>query len=265
MLQTLCLYRKPTHRTLTRMRRWSCLVLMCWMSAHTFMSTAQTPTPAAVTTPQQSLELQARQWAAQQPMFQGRRVGLAPLDPRIAVQPCQQMLQFDQPFPGQPSVRVRCAIPSWQLFITLTDAATGGNAARTGTTAPSGTIKVLVAREALKHGTLLSPSMFTLVDMPSAGLENQVIQDAKLVSNMELVRDLLANTPLKTFDVRNAVLVKRGQDVLVTAGSGQGFLITVKAEALQDGGIGETIRLKNAESNRSLSAEITGPGTAKMK
>ena len=107
--------------------------------------------------------------------------------------------------------------------------------------------------------------MFTITELPAAGMETQLIQDPKLLVNMELVRDLLPNTPLRTYDVKNAIMVKRGQEVLVTAGSGQGFLITVKAEALQDGGFGETIRLKNAESGRSLSAEVTGPGTAKMK
>ena len=95
--------------------------------------------------------------------------------------------------------------------------------------------------------------------------ENQLVQDPKLVSNTELVRDLLSDTPLRTYDIKNAILVKRGQDVVVTAGSGQGFLISVKAEALQDGGINETIRLKNVESGRLLSAEVTGPGTARLK
>jgi flagella basal body P-ring formation protein FlgA len=76
---------------------------------------------------------------------------------------------------------------------------------------------------------------------------------------------LLPNTPLRTYDVKNAVLIKRGQTVLITIGEGQGFLITVKAESQQDGSIGETIRLKNTESGRLMSAEVTGAGTAKMR
>jgi flagella basal body P-ring formation protein FlgA len=101
--------------------------------------------------------------------------------------------------------------------------------------------------------------------MPPAGMESQLLQDPQSVANMELVRDLLPDTPLRSYDVKNAVMIKRGQDVLVKAGAGQGFLITVKAEAMQDGSMGETIRLKNSESGRFLSAEVTGPGTAKMK
>ena len=60
-------------------------------------------------------------------------------------------------------------------------------------------------------------------------------------------------------------MVKRGQEVQVNAGQGQGFLITMRAEALQDGGLGEQVRLKNSESGRSLIAVITGPNTARIR
>jgi len=101
--------------------------------------------------------------------------------------------------------------------------------------------------------------------MPAAGMENQIISDANLLKNMELVRDLTPNTPLRSYDVKTAVLVKRGQEVQVTAGEGQGFSITMRAEALQDGGLGEPIRLKNVESGRSLYGVITGPNAAKLR
>jgi flagella basal body P-ring formation protein FlgA len=234
-----------------------------WMLVHTLSVSAQNQ----VTTPLQSLELQAKQWAAQQPNLRGKDLSVAPIDPRITVQNCQQLLQFDQPFPGQTAVRVRCMLPSWQLFINLAPSgqAGAGPARPNGAAGPPVTQKVLVAKEILKRGTVLSPGMFTVTEQPPAGMETQLIQDPALIANMELVRDLLPGTPLRTYDVKNAVMVKRGQEVLVTAGAGQGFLITVKAEAQQDAGMGETIRLKNAESGRFMSAEVTGPGTAKMK
>lgn len=239
--------------------RWIWQVLFVLMLAHTLPLSAQNQ----VSTPLQSLELQARQWAAQQPNLRGKDWNVAPMDPRITVQNCQQMLQFEQPFPGQPSVRVRCMLPSWQLFITLTNGPVTPTS--NGRVAAPTTQKVIVAKEILKRGTLLTPSMFQVVDQPPAGMESQLIQDPAQIVNMELVRDLLPNTPLRTYDVKNAVMVKRGQEVLVTVGSGQGFLITVKAEAQQDGAIGENIRLKNTESGRLLSAEVTGSGTARMK
>jgi len=191
-------------------------------------------------------------------------VHVVPLDNRIVLQACQQKLQFEQPFVNQPNVRVRCAQPQWQLFVTLGNGA-APSSAKTDSPASATLMKALVAKEVLKRGTIISPDMFMLTEMPASGMENQVIVDPQLLVNMELVRDLAPNAPLRTYDLKKAVMVKRGQEVLVTAGGGQGFLITVKAEAQQDAGMGETIRLKNAESGRFMSAEVTGPGTAKMK
>ena len=254
-MQALCLTLKMLRHRLPSWRWWPLIGLSLCGSVN-----AQ----PQVNTPLESLQWQARQWAATQSNWRGRTMSVAPLDARIPVPSCQQMLQFEQPFPNQPSaVRVRCLLPSWQLFITLTDGVV--SPVEGPRAAVPQTQKVLVAHEMLKRGTPLQPSMFSVVERAPAGMEAQLIQDPQAVAHMELVRDLLPNTPLRTYDVKNAVMVKRGQDVLVTAGAGSGFLITIKAEAQQDGGIGETIRLKNTESGRSLSAEVTGLGTAKLK
>jgi flagella basal body P-ring formation protein FlgA len=210
------------------------------------------------------LQQQVLQWASSQPNFQGRTLHLAPIDSRIALQPCQQKLQFEQPFVNQPNVRVRCAQPQWQLFVTLGNGATPSSAKAEGST-PAILMKALVAKEILKRGTILSPDMFVLTEMPASGMENQVIVDPQLLVNMELVRDLAPNAPLRTYDLKKAVMIKRGQEVQVTAGAGQGFLITMRAEALQEGALGEQIRLKNSESGRSLTAVVTGQNTARLR
>ncbi len=256
-MQMLCLKNTDT----PRVQRW------VWCLAATLLSYAQLGFAAnsVVGSPAfEVLQQQAQQWAASHPSFQGKTVSVEPVDPRITVQDCQQKLQFDQPFPNQPSLRVRCAQPQWQLFVNLNHGAVAAPAQRGQAPAPT-VYRVLVSKEVLKRGTLLTPSMFSYAEMPVAGMENQIITDTNLLKNMELVRDLTPNTPLRSYDVKNAVLVKRGQEVQVTAGEGQGFKITVRAEALQDGGIGEQIRLKNVESGRSLYGVITGPNAAKVK
>ncbi len=212
----------------------------------------------------EALQQQAQQWAAQSPAFQGKQLHVVPVDPRITVQNCQQNLQFEQPFPNQSAIRVRCAQPVWQLFVNLNTGQTPTQPNRAGT--PAVVLhKVLVSKELLKRGTVISPEMFSEAEMPAAGMESQIISDTKLLKNMQLVRDLTPNTPLRSYDVKTAVLVKRGQEVLVTAGEGQGFSITMRAEALQDGGFDERIRLKNVESGRLLSGVITGPNAAKLR
>ena len=256
-MQMLCLKNADTHRS----KRWGLWLAAC------VLSHAQLGFAADLSVPDSTFEVlqkQAQQWAATHPSFQGKQVQVVPVDPRITVQSCQQNLQFEQPFPNQPAIRVRCAQPAWQLFVNLNTGQVTAPVNRASAAAPT-LYKVLVSKELLKRGTVITPAMFSTAEMPAAGMENQIISDIKLLKNLELVRDLTPNTPLRSYDVKTAVLVKRGQEVQVTAGEGQGFSITMRAEALQEGGLGEQIRLKNVESGRSLYGVITGPNTAKLR
>lgn len=254
-MQVLCLKKADTQR----FKRWGWWLAACVLSHAQLGFAADSVVNDSAF---EALQKQAQQWAATHPAFRGKQLQVVPVDPRITVQNCQQNLQFDHPFPNQPAVRARCTQPAWQLFVNLT---TGPTPATRENTSGAPVYKVLVSKELLKRGTVISPSMFSYAEMPVAGMENQIISDANLLKNMELVRDLTPNTPLRSYDVKTAVLVKRGQEVQVTAGEGQGFSITMRAEALQDGGLGEQIRLKNVESGRSLSGVITGPNAAKLR
>jgi flagella basal body P-ring formation protein FlgA len=256
-MQMLCLKNADTPRA----KRWGLWLAACMLSHAPLGLAAEL---AASANAFEALQQQAQQWASNHPSFLGKQVQVVPVDPRITVQNCQQNLQFEQPFPNQPAIRVRCAQPVWQLFVNVNTGQTNVPVNRAGPSAPA-LYKVLVSKELLKRGTVIKPEMFSYAEMPAAGMENQIISDTKLVKNMELVRDLTPNTPLRSYDVKAAVLVKRGQEVQVTAGEGQGFSITMRAEALQDGGLGEQIRLKNVDSGRSLSGVITGPNAAKLR
>jgi len=255
--QMLCLKNTDT----PRMKRLGWYVAACLLS-HAQIGFAADST--VETNALESLQQQVLQWAQTHPSFQGKQVQMVPVDPRITVQHCQQNLQFEHPFPNQPAVRVRCAQPNWQLFVNVNAGQASTQVNRPGAP-PQVLYKVLVSKELLKRGTVITPDMFSESEMPAAGMENQIISDIKLLKNMQLMRDLTPNTPLRSYDVKTAVLVKRGQEVQVTAGEGQGFSITMRAEALQDGGLGEQIRLKNVESGRSLSGVITGPNAAKLR
>ena len=254
-MQMVCLKKPDTHRQ--KAVRWG--VAICLLSRLGIGFSADL---SANTTAQDALQNQLQQWLSMQPHLQGRGLQMAPLDARITVQACQQNLQFDQPFPNQPSVRARCFAPQWQLFVSLQNAPANLNQRNSPSAAAQ---KVLVAKDLLKRGTLLNPSMFTTEYASVPGAEGQLISDPKVLVNMELVRDLPPNTPLKTYDFKPAILIKRGQEVQVTAGDGKNFAITMRAEAQQDGGFGEQIRLKNAESGRIISGVVTGAGTAKAR
>lgn len=239
---------------------------------------AKPESAAANATPAEKMHSQVRQWVAQNSGGSPDEVQIAPMDNRVQVMPCERPLWIDHPFASRETVRVRCpavpgtaaqnatAQPVWQLYLRI--AAVGSSiASRPGAVAANGVpTKMVVVRQLLQRGTVLKPEMLQEVDAP-APLNGQVdtsqLTSVKDADMAELVRDMPAGTPLRTHDIRRAVLVKMGQLVMVTVGNSSDFEIRVRAEALQDGRMGEQVRLKNTESGKGISGVVTGPNTVK--
>ena len=67
--------------------------------------------------PQQALESALAGWVAAQHGLQAEQVSIAPLDPRVQIQPCASSFSFDYPFVNHENVRARCGKPAWQIFV----------------------------------------------------------------------------------------------------------------------------------------------------
>jgi flagella basal body P-ring formation protein FlgA len=228
--------------------------------------------------PQDKLMQQARQWVAQSQQIPPSMVEFAPLDSRLRIQDCPQALALDYPFASRETLRVRCqGEPGWQLYMRVMTATppaatpvaapppasslTAGQAAQAG--APAATRKTVITRRLLQRGTVLEPDMLEEVSRPQQGLDPQAVSSLQDVQLAELTRDVPAGAVLRSYDIKRAILVKQGQTALLNIGQGAGFQITVRVEALQDGHMGQQIRLKNPESGRLLSGVVTGPNAVR--
>jgi flagella basal body P-ring formation protein FlgA len=87
--------------------------------------------------------------------------------------------------------------------------------------------------------------------------------DSSGISNQELTRNLRTGEPLRTADLRPALLIRRGSGVLLTVVTSGGVEISIRVEALQDARMGEKIQLKNPDSGRLMNGVVTGPNTAR--
>lgn len=240
---------------------------------------AAAPAPAG-TTLQDKLLAEVAQWVQQTQQLSPDQFGFVPIDARVQVQSCDRALAMDLPFASRETVRVRClGNPNWQMYVRLALKPGNAGAALPSASAPAASSpvanasasanvnptmrKVVVAKQLLRAGTVLSAGMLQETEMPAAGLDPQVVGAAKDLENGEMVREIPAGMPLRSHDVRRAVLVKQGQAVVLTIGQSSGFAITARVEALQDGRMGEQIRLKNPDSGRLLSGVVTGPNAAR--
>ena len=232
-------------------------VLLCsFWSAALAQSTPVNPGWSAV-------EQGAKQFVVDTHKVEAPMVQIMPMDSRIKIQVCAENIVFDQPFGNKQSVRARCAQPVWQHFVMVQVRSGIGGQLAAATQNNAVTRMVWVSTQALKRGTTLQPGLFKPMEQSVSAHETRYVNDERELVNTELLRDLPANTPLKLQDLKASTMVKRGQQVTVAVGEGKGFLITVKAEAQQDGLLGDQIRLKNPESGRSLTAVVTGVNMAR--
>ena len=243
----------------------------------------QTDAPSAL---QNKLRNEVGLWAQKTHQLEADQFSFAPMDARVQVQSCDRPLVMDLPFATRETVRVRClGSPYWQLYMRLVlkpgvtlagapvsapqvpapaaPAAVAAVAPKAAASAPPVMRKVVVAKQLLRSGTTVQPDMLEEQDVPAQGVDLQAVSSVKDLENGEMVRDMQAGLPLRSHDVRRAILVKQGQVVILTVGQSSGFAITARVEALQDGRMGEQIRLKNPESGRLLSGVVTGPNAAR--
>ena len=254
-----------------------CLAMATWFMAWG-VGFAQTTPPIGS---QASMFNQVKSWMAETHKVKAAEVSIAPLDPRVQIQACSKSLSVDHPFSSKDTVRVRCVDPVWQVYLQVSMPlppppppppvqanATAGSQGKPLTLGAAPAVApvsktVVVPKKLIQRGTIIEADMLEEVSQTGGQVDNSLLQSIKDALTAEAVRDLSAGQALRSSDVRRAILVKQGQLVTMTVGDKSGFLITLRVEAMQDGRMGEQVRLKNTESGRQISGVVVGPNLVK--
>jgi flagella basal body P-ring formation protein FlgA len=256
--------------------------ILCLTVFWLFISAMTSAAHAKSASPAETMAEQVKQWLSQTHSVNSKEVTIAPLDERLKVQTCAKPLTVDHPFQSKETVRVRCSEPTWQLYLQVKLPNSGFGAANSsnGTTNnsnvstnnsngamtqnPSVVPKtVVVAKRLIQRGAILQPDMLEVVQASPGNADTQLLSSLKDAQNAELTRDIPAGQALRISDIRRAVMVKQGQSVMFSVGNGKEFQISIRMEAMQDGRLGEQVRLKNPESGRQVSGVVTGLNSAK--
>lgn len=218
--------------------------------------------PVAEVSPEELLQRSVKKWVSEQQKTSLDALELAPLDSRLKLQACAVPLMFDTPFSSAETVRVRCSQPVWQLYVKVTNKLVPKAVVSTNREPNANKEvhrKVLVAAAVLPRGTVLNETHVVLADVDTSSVGSPAFEAVADVMHSELVRDLRPGQPIRVQDVKLTVLVKRGQTVLLSVGQAQGFQITARVEALQDGRMGEKVQLKNSDSGKIMTGVVKGP------
>ncbi len=117
---------------------------------------------------------------------------------------------------------------------------------------------VPVLRRAVQPGEVVRAGDVEFVEVREEGLRREILVDADRVVGQSARRPLRAGEMLRENDLRAPLLVSRNGLVTIVLRNG-GMSLSAQGRALEDGARGETIRVVNVQSKRTIEAQVIGP------
>lgn len=193
------------------------------------------------------------QWLEQQKPEVGSekfKIQVHPLDKRLADRSCEQSLQLslvNEQLQRQNTVRVQCPGQNgWQLFVSAK---------------VSLYVNAVAVSRQLAAGSYLSSDMLLQTETELLQSRGALVNEAQLIVGARTKRALNAGQILTQNDL---CLVCKG-DVVTIAGVSNGLSVTTQATALQDGTLGDDVKVQNLLSKRVVTAQITAVKRVEIK
>jgi len=180
------------------------------------------------------------------------QVSAVPPDERLRLAACAMPIAETaegQRLWGWTQVRVRCpGDPAWSLSVRV----------RVQIFVPA-----LLTRRALPAGHLIEPADIVRSEVDLTGIQRPALRDDALVIGRVARVGLAAGQAIGAEHLRSPVLVRRGAALEVIATVGQ-VSVTSAGTALQDGAIGEMIRVK-MQGGRTVQGIVTADGRVEVQ
>jgi flagella basal body P-ring formation protein FlgA len=135
----------------------------------------------------------------------------------------------------------------------------------TGTAVWAGSIELPVPRLTIAAGTEISHQDLIERKFPSRTAQQFAVSThrSQLVG-MVARRTLLPGQPVPSRSVEKPVLVRRGEPARLVFRE-QGLVIIMQVEALQNGGAGSFVRVRNIDSGLVVSGRVQDDGTIRVE
>ncbi len=189
---------------------------------------------------------------------------VVPPDHRVKIKSCTEKLLFDFPFNGKETIRAKCPNPRWQFFLQVkTDNPEIKNLlspvrqTKKKKNQDSVIEEVLIARKNLTAGSILRKNDTEIKRIKKNTLPVDFYNTFEGLENYEVVKAINAGSVIRSLNLRPARLVKRGTKVQFKI-LAQGMLVTATVEALEDGHMGQQIKLLNNASGKTVTGVVTG-------
>ncbi len=175
------------------------------------------------------------------------------LDNRLRLAKCDQPLKSfnaqGRHTMGKITVGVRCdGTHPWSLFVPVNVKVM---------------TKVIVARNSLPRGAIIGPSDITMKHRDLSRLHRGYLENKQLVLGKKLRQRMRKNQVVTPSQLETPNAIKRNNKVTIVA-SNKTLQIRMAGKALQSGGLGDLIRVRNESSKKELDARIIAPGIVEV-
>lgn len=131
----------------------------------------------------------------------------------------------------------------------------------TGRLIPVTSVPVLKAQ--LQKGALITAEDLDYVDVRNSDLGANVLVSADQLIGMSPRRGIAALKPIASSDVASPVVVKKGEIVTMVLQNSE-MTLTTQGKALENGAVGETVRIVNPSSGQSVEGVVTAVKTVSI-
>lgn len=175
------------------------------------------------------------------------------LDSRLRLKQCDQPLESYTPQGkkqmGKITVGIRCnGTTPWSLFVPVTVKVM---------------TKIVVASNSLSRGSIIQPGDVTVELRDISRLHRGFLEDTKAVIGKKLRQRIGRNQVITPSKLVAPLTVKRNNRVLIRA-SNKAVQVSMAGKALQNGSMGQIIRVKNESSNKEVDARVVAPGIVEV-
>jgi flagella basal body P-ring formation protein FlgA len=119
--------------------------------------------------------------------------------------------------------------------------------------------QVPVPTRAIGRGETIQAEDLEWVQLKDSRIGTSVVVASSDLVGHSVRSPLRPGTPVRATQIRKPVVVAKGSLVLLVL-ERQGMALSARARALEDGGVGEIIRVSNLQSSTVVEGTISGPG-----
>ena len=237
------------HIKITKYRTFpsAILILFCALLSSSLMAADYQSHESIMDAASQHILEQSRDYPSPPEVIAGR------LDSRLRLKQCELPLESyttqEKKRMGKITVGVRCnGSGPWSLFVPVTVKVMA---------------KIVIAKRSLPRGSIIGPDDITTEQRDISRLHRGFLKETKAVIGKKLRQRLRQDQALTPYQLDNPVAVKRNTRILIQA-SKESVQVRMAGKALQNGSLGQTIRVKNTSSNREIDAKIIAPGIVEV-